>query len=83
MGQELKDPSKSLIKYGLSTKSILYLEYGKATSQNELRIKFFMVKKDDYNQISQCETFETLGELIIKDNWTATEVIASVCEQMN
>lgn len=81
MGQELKDPSKSLLKYGLSTKSILYLEYGKATSQNELRIKFFMVKKEDKNQISQRETFETLGEFIVKDTWTASEVITSVCAQ--
>lgn len=75
VGIELRDPTKTLLKCGLLSGSVIYTAFGTPTGPNEVLLKMLMTVKDD-NELSHHYNLKPIAEIAIDQNSTPEQVIA-------
>lgn len=79
VGIEMRDPTKTLIKCGLLSGSVIYTAFGTPTGPNEILLKMLMTAKDD-NELAHHYNLKPVAEIAIDQNSTPEQVIAKTAQ---
>jgi hypothetical protein len=74
VGIELRDPSKSLIKCGLLSGSVIYTAFGTPTGPNEILLKMLITVKGD-QELHHHYNLKPIAEIAVDQNSTPDQVI--------